>query len=70
MTLGYFPTTDTYDDRHTYGAWGLRVPARVNGSHIGTGVGILDTDGIDGDYLVPESPSKSQPLPKSPGSRK
>jgi hypothetical protein len=66
VTLGYFPTTDFSDDSHTYGAWGLRVLGRVNGSHVGTGVGIFDTDGTDGDFLVPESPSKSQPLLKSP----
>ena len=66
VTLGYFPATDSYDDRHTYGAWGLRVLGGVNGSHIGTGVGIFDMDGIDRDYLVPESSAKAEPLPKSP----
>jgi hypothetical protein len=66
VTLGYFPTTDSSNDTHTYGAWGLRVLGRVNGSHVGTGIGILDTDGIDGAFLVPESPSQAQPLPKSP----
>jgi hypothetical protein len=58
VTLGYFPTTDSSDDAHAYGAWGLRVLGRVDGKHVGTGIGILSTDGVDGQFLVPESPSK------------
>jgi hypothetical protein len=61
VTLGYFPTTDSSEDAH-FGAWGLRVLGVVNGKHVGTGIGILNTDGVDGQFLVPGNPSR----PESP----
>jgi hypothetical protein len=62
VIVGYFPTTDSSDETHAYGAWGLRVLGKVNGKHVGTGIGLLSTDGVDGQFLVPEVASKSLPI--------
>jgi hypothetical protein len=58
LTLGYFPTNDSYDDQHEYGAWGLRVMGMRNGKHVGTGVGILNADGVDRGFIAPEPVSE------------
>lgn len=64
LTLGYFPVTDSSDGNNSYGVWGLRVLGRIDGRHIGTGVGLFGLDGTDTGFLAPEtSRSEKSPVP-------
>lgn len=54
VLLGYFSDGDLRGGPHDSGTWGLRVVGRdADGLKKYTGVGILNKDGIDGQYLIP-----------------
>jgi hypothetical protein len=49
LILGYYAPSDVDDGAHDQGAWGLAIHSQEGG----TGIGIMNTDGIDGSYITP-----------------